>query len=141
MPIHVVEGAPKSGCHQYQCPWVSCSHPLALLGDLSTLAYRSGSASYEITAFTLGPSACETVCPPFTSEMSISTSPLGLLKLSPAGLQSGMLWGLVPQVQDHPPTAPRRGWGVGEPNVGLRALTPVGELLQFVGRPPRGHRI
>ena len=50
MPIHVVEGAPKSDCHQYQCPWVSCSRPLALLGDLSTLAHRSGSASYQITA-------------------------------------------------------------------------------------------
>ena len=120
MPIHVVEGAPKSGCHQYQCPWVSCSHPLALLGDLSTLAYRSGSASYEITAFTLGPSACETVCPPFTSEMSISTSPLGLLKLSPAGLQTRMLGG---------PCSWYRTPGQGSPACGPVTVTHVVELL------------
>ena len=62
--------------------------PLGTLGRPLTLTHRSGSASYEIAAFTQGLSACEIVCPPFTSEMSISTSPLVLLKLSPAGLQS-----------------------------------------------------
>lgn len=63
------------------------SCPLALLGDLSTLTHRSGSACYEIAAFTLGLSACEIVCPPLQGEMSISTSPL-TWKLGPAGLQS-----------------------------------------------------
>ena len=43
---------------------------------------------------------------------------MGLLKLSPMGLQSQVLWGLILLVQD-----PQAGGG------GLRPLTPVGEAL------------
>ena len=53
---------------------------------------------------------------------SISHSLSGLLKLSPACLQSHVLWYLVFLLQD--PQA--RG-----PDVGPRTLTPVGELLQY----------
>ena len=69
-----VEGAPESDCQQDQCPWVSRRRPSALLGDRSTLARRSGSASCQITAFTLGPSACESVRPPVTSETGLHSS-------------------------------------------------------------------
>lgn len=44
-----------------------------------------------------------------------------LLQLSPSGLQSQILWGLIFLVPDP--------WA-GEPDVGLRTLTPVGEPLQ-----------
>lgn len=53
---------------------------------------------------------------------SVCCNLLGLLKLSPACLQSHMLWCLVFLLQD--PQA-------GGPDVGLRTLTPVGELLQY----------
>ena len=38
---------------------------------------------------------CELLCVPFKRGVSISPSPLGLLKLSPAGLQSQTFWGLI----------------------------------------------
>lgn len=88
MPIHAVEGAPRVTVTSIVVPMGELQLPWHSWGDLSTLTHRSGSACYEIAAFTLGLSACEIVCPPFTSEMSISTSPLGLLRFSPAGLQS-----------------------------------------------------
>ena len=58
---------------------------------------------------------------PFKSGVSVSPSPVGLLKLRPMGLQSEVLWGLIFLVQN--PQA-------GETDGGLRALTPVGEPLQ-----------
>ena len=60
---------------------------------------------------------------------SISHSLSGLLKLSPACLQSHVLWYLVFLLQD--PQA--RG-----PDVGPRTLTPVGELLQYSYSPVCG---
>ena len=55
-----------------------------------------GPESYQITAFTLGPGACEVfVCMPLKSKISISPGPVELLKLSPTGLQDQKLWGLI----------------------------------------------
>ena len=59
---------------------------------------------------------------PFKSEVSISPSPVGLLKLSPTGLQGQMPWGLVFLVPD--PQA-------GEPDIALITVTLVGEPLQY----------
>ena len=87
-----VEGAPESDCQQDQCPWVCRRRPSALLGDRSTLARRSGSASCQSTAFSLGPSACESVCPPVTSETGLHLS-FGTPEARPAGLQSRTLGG------------------------------------------------
>ena len=70
--------------------------------------------------FALGPSACESLCVPFKNGVSISPSPVELLHTSPAGLQCQMPQGLFLPVPD-PHT-----W---EFDVGLRALTPVGESL------------
>ena len=81
---------------------------------------RPGPGSYQITAFVLGPGACEILCAPFKNEVSISPSPVGLLQLSPAGFQSQMLWGFIFLVLDP--------WA-GEPDMGLRTLTPVRESL------------
>ena len=106
-------------------------------GDSPRPAGRSGPGSYQSIAFALHPGEWEILCTPFKSEVSISPSPVGLLRLSPAGLQSQMLWGLIFLVLD-----PQ----VGEPDVGLRTLTPVREpcniiILQFVVHPPREYGI
>ena len=99
-------------------------------------AGRSGPGSYQITAFALG-IVYEILFAPFKSDTSISPRPVGLPKLSPTGLQSQMLWGIIFLVQD--PQA-------GEPNVGLRTLTPLGEPLRYnyspgFGPPTQGYVI
>ena len=68
-------------------------------------------------------SALETLhalCVPSKSGVSVSPRPVELLQSSPAGLQSQMLWALL---------LPLPGPEAGETNVGLRILTPVGDLL------------
>ena len=115
--VHVVE-APQNGYHQGLCPQGYLQAPpphSASPGDCLRPAGGSGPGAYQNSAFALGPGAFEILCSPFKSEVSISSSRLGLLKLSPAGLQSQMLWGLIFPVQD--PQA-------GEPDMGLRTLTP-----------------
>ena len=96
--------------------------PPASLGDFSRSASRPNPGSYQITASALGPGAGEVLCALLESGVTISLSPLGLLKVSPTGLQSQMLWGLIFPVLD--------SWA-GEPNMGLRPLTPLGETLQL----------
>lgn len=97
--LRVVEGAPESDCHQDQCPWVSGRRPSALLGDLPTLARRSGSASCQISAFTLGPRACESVCPPVTSGMCFHSS-FGTPEVRPRWPSKPNAWGAVFLVPD-----------------------------------------
>ena len=66
--------------------------------------------------FTLSPRVCGSLCVPFNkSDVSVSPNPVGLLQLSPAGLQSQMVLGVF-QVLD--PLA-------GQPDMGLRTLAPV----------------
>ena len=81
-------------------------------GDPPRPAGKSGPVFYQITAFTLGPRVYEILCMPFKSEVSISINPEELLRSSPAGLQSQVLF-MVPDP-----------WA-GRPYVGLRTLTPV----------------
>ena len=45
---------------------------------------------YQVTVSALGSRACEILYVPFTSEVSISPSPMGLSEISPTGLQSQM---------------------------------------------------
>ena len=142
----------QDGSHQQQCscglmfpnmsatnvyvPRVSHSHPTATPGDSPRPAGRSGLGSYHITAFTLSPGACESLCVQFKSEVSISLSPVGLLKLSPAGLQSQILWGLIFLVPDP--------W-VGEPHMGSLSLLWENLcdiiILYFVSHPPDKYEI
>ena len=63
----------------------------------------------------------ETLCVPSKSGFSFSPRPVELLHLGLTGLQNQMLWGLLLM------TDPQDG----EPDVGLRTLTPLGELLQY----------
>ena len=106
----MTDRAPKCNCCQPQPPPTSPKP-----------AGRSDPVSYQITAFGLSLSACKILCVSFKSGVCISHNPLGLPKLSPAGVQSQVVWGLVFLVQD---------LRDGEPSVGLRTLTPVGEPLQ-----------
>ena len=132
----MVEGDSKNGCHLYLCPHGELQLPPAYLGNSPRLTGRFDPGSYQITASALGPRVCEILSVPFKSEVSISPSPLGPSKVSPADLRIQMFWGLVFLIQD--PCA-------GEPNVGLRSLTPMFLLwenlcnviiLQFVSCPP-----
>ena len=117
--VHMVEGAPKNGCHQCLCPHGELLLPLACLDKYLISTGKFDSGSYQnISA--LCPRVCEVFCGLFKSEVSISPSPLGLLKISPAVFQSQIFWGVIFSVQDP------YGW---EPDLGLRALTPVGEAL------------
>ena len=111
-------------CVRHQClhPQGGPLPPLTSTGDPPRLAGRSGPGFYQITAFALGPGMSEILCVLFKSKVSISPNPVELLQSSPAGFQSQMLWGLLSLVLDP--------W-TGVPNVGLRALTPVGEPLQI----------
>ena len=118
---HVVEGAPENVCHHCLCPQGELQLLPTSLEESSRSAGRSDSGAYEITAWSWYPRVCEILCAPFKSEVSISSNSLGLSKVSPTGLQSQMLWGLIFLVQN--PQA-------GEPDMGLSPLTPLGEPLQ-----------
>ena len=72
----VVEWAPYKGCHQCLCPHSELQLPPASPRDLSRSAGRSDPGSFQIAASALGPGACEILCTPFTSGLSISHSPL-----------------------------------------------------------------
>ena len=82
-------------------PQVSCSPATHTSpGDSLRPAGKSGAGSYQITDFALGPGVHEILCVPFKSEVSNSPNPVGLLQLTPVGLQCQMLWGLVFLVPD-----------------------------------------
>lgn len=70
--------------------------PTVFPGDSSGSALRSGSGSYEITAFPLVPGACKTLCAPSKGGVP-PPSLVQLLCSSPTGLQSQMLLGFFSQ--------------------------------------------
>ena len=101
-------------------PTVSCSCLLPLWETLQDQQVGHDPGFYQVITSALGPRACEILYALFVK--SFPPRPLKLLKVSPAGLQSQMLWGLLFLLQD--PKA-------GETNVGLKPLTPLGESLQL----------
>ena len=111
-------------CHQCLCPCNEPQLPTASTGDPPLLAQssRPGPVSYEVSAFSLGPGAHETLCACSKSRVSVSPSPVEFQWSSPAGLQSQILWDLLLPLPD--PQA-------GEPDVGLSTFAPVGELLWY----------
>ena len=82
----------------------------------------SGPDSYEVTAFALGLGVHESLYAPSKCGVSVSPSPVEFLQSSPPALQSQMLWGIFLLMPD--PQAE-------EPDVGLRTLIPVGQLLKY----------
>ena len=65
------------------------------------------------------------------SGVSVSPDSVELLQLSPAGLQSQMLWGLLLPMQD--PQAGKTDWGS---EITLLQKNLCNRIFQFVGFPP-----
>ena len=82
---------PQYVCHQ--CPRLQGEPQLlpASPGDSPGPAGTSYTGNYQITSFALHPGMHAVLCASFKSEVSISTTSVGLLQLSTAGLQSQML--------------------------------------------------
>ena len=78
-------------CYQSPCPHREPQPPPATAGDPPTLADRSGSVSYGVTAPSLGPDSHITVCVPSKSGVSVCPSPVEVLQSNPAILQSLIL--------------------------------------------------
>ena len=76
--VSIKQNIPKCDCHH------SLSPPPPHLSHRS--AGRPGPGFYQNPAFALGSSAHEILSAPFMSEVSLAPSPVGLPKLSPAGL-------------------------------------------------------
>ena len=97
-----LEGGFQNGACQDQCPHSSKSSPKWLPpvslcpGCLQLPPPSPRSAGMSAP----GPEACEILCVPFKNGLYISHSPLGLLKVSPTGLQSQTFWGFIFPVQD-----------------------------------------
>ena len=77
--------------------------------------------SYEVTAFSPSLGVHEILCVPSKSRVSVSPSLVEFLWSNPANLQGHMLWGLLSLPDSQ----------AGEPDVGLRILTPVREPLWY----------
>ena len=79
---------------QLSHPFMTTGKTIALtrwtfVGKVMSLLFGPG--SYQITALALGPRVCEILYVSFKSEVSISPSLVGLLKLRPTGPQSQIL--------------------------------------------------
>ena len=99
-------------CHQ--CPFIYIEPQL-------TPASQGDPPRHEGRSI-LGISACETLCVLFKSRVSVSPSPVEFPYLSPIGLQSWMLCGLLLLMPDTQ---------AGETDMWPRTLTPLGDLLQY----------
>lgn len=120
--VHAVDVSQDS-CHQYLChkdepqstsqPFLTCS------GNSPRPADRSGPCFWQITSFALRSSVCENLCAPFKSEIAIFPNFMGLPKLSPANLESQMIWRLIFLTQ------------AVESHMGISTFTNGGEPLQY----------
>ena len=112
---------PRTSAVSVLVPTVSHRHPVSA-GDPPTLAGRSGSVSYGATPPFPGSWSHTTLCVPSKSGVSVSPGPIDVLQSNPASLQSLILWELLLLWLD-----PQ----VGNPDMGLRTLIPVGGLLWY----------
>ena len=92
--VHLVEGVLKNGCHQCLWPQGEPQLPPASLGGSPRSVGKSDPGSFWITACALGLRACEILCASFKSGVSISHSPLALLKVRPAAFKAKCSGGL-----------------------------------------------
>ena len=105
----------------FQCPSLTTSHIHPCFPRMSSKNCRQVWPRFLWRlCFALGPSTCEIPCVPVKTGVSISPSPVELLCTISTGLQCQMLQGLFLPVPDP---------HMGEFDVGLRTLTPVGESL------------
>ena len=117
--VHIVEHSPKTLQLISLFPERTTTTPH--LWDPPRPTGRSNPDFYAVFAFILGPGTCETFCVPTKSGVFASPSPVELLQSSPTSHWSQMLWRDSPRV---------RPWG-WEPDMGLRTLTFVGEILRY----------
>ena len=84
--VLMVEQAPQNDCCQCLCPQSELQFPPTSPGGSLRSAGGSDPGSFQITAIALHLGACEILCAPLKSGLSISHSPLALLKISLAAL-------------------------------------------------------
>ena len=132
-----LEGGFQNGACQCLCLQGELQLLAASLADSPRSTDESDLGSFQITASALVPGVCEILCAPFKRGISISPSPLGLLKLIPAGLQSQTFWGLGACL----PGAGSLGWGAqygAQTPRSLRSTSAVVIILTCVGHPLLG---
>lgn len=78
--------------------------------------------AFQIAAFVLVSRVTKSACEPFKRSISVSYSPLGLLDVSPVGVQSQMFWGFISLLQ-----FPR----IGVLDVGYEPLSPQEKKLHL----------
>lgn len=95
--VLMVEWAHQNVCSQWLliCSQDELQWSPASLGGSPRSADGSDPGFFRITASSLGPGMCDILCAPCKSGDFISQSPLALLILSPAGLQSHTFLGCV----------------------------------------------
>ena len=85
--VLMVEGAPQNGCCQYLGPQGKFNHIPPLQKTFQDQQVGLAQASFKLTASALGPRVGGILCVSLKSGVSISHSPLRLLKVSPADVQ------------------------------------------------------
>ena len=107
---------------QCLCPCSEAQLPPASAGDPQILAGRSGPGSYEVTAFSPGSGMHEILCVPSRVELLFPPVLRDSCDQTPLAFKARFSGGLLLPLPD---------LQAGEPDVGLRTFTPVGELLQY----------
>ena len=87
--VHVVDGAPQSGCVPRVSPAASC-----LSGRLSRSAAASDPGCFQIIASAQGPGACEILYAPFKSGVCFPR-PSGSPQIKPCWLQIQKFWEIL----------------------------------------------
>ena len=120
--VIAVEWAPQNACHHCLLPQDESQLHSASPEGSPRSASVSDPASFQTTASALGLRACEILCVPFKSGVSVPYSHLALPNVKPTGFQSQVFWGLV---------FPIRDLQAGEPDMRIGPLAPGGEPLQL----------
>ena len=125
----------QSCCCQCPCPRSEPQLPLASTGDPPILAAKSGSFSYEVTVFSLGPGAHKILCAPSKSGVSVSPSPVEFLWSScdqtPLAFKARFSAGSSSLCH-----TPRLGSLMCDSRLSLLWENFCGIIIQFVGHPP-----
>ena len=107
------------------CPCSDPQLPPACVGDPPVLAGRSGPGSYEVTFISLGPGAHKILCVPSKSGSLCFPQTCGIPVIKPCWPSKSDFLGLCLPLQ-------------GDPDMGLRTFTPVGEFLWYNSFPVCG---
>lgn len=117
---------PHMSASSVYVPSMSCSTHPPTPGDSPRPAGRCGPGSYQLTAFALVPVRVRFCGRP------LRVKPLFTLSCGAPAIKPEWLWGLV-----FPVLEPR----AGEPDMRLKARTPVGERLQCIYSPACGSAV